>query len=130
MRNQNMPFVIVSCFDSNRSSEANEKEHNSILSTLKTIGRPFFEVIGCYKGIKEKSIVVHLDNFNTANTIAQLNRQDSILIVHSDNTAELEFCKTGTRVKIGTWRNCTKQEAESSDAYTYVPDTDKYFKVF
>ena len=77
------------------------------------------ELIGCYKGNKEVSFMESIQNeteLNDALKYAERYKQESVLLIDSQNKARLVFLETGKTVEIGTWTQV--QKIEGLEAYT------------
>lgn len=86
------------------------------------------EVLGCYKGQQEKSIITALPLDKVLN-IALTYGQESILVLESDDTAKLCMVASGETKKIGKLERVTKDEALKLDAWSYRADQDQYYAI-
>ena len=94
------------------------------------------KVYGVYKGEHERSYVIPVDpdegarDVGALRSIAYLNNQESILVVHGDGSAYLHYTSDpwyGHVEFIGRWRDVPEGEAKASDCYTYDPHTGRYY---
>ena len=59
--------------------------------------------------------------------IAQEHKQESILVLDDQNNAKLLYMSDYRTLDLGVFTNCTKDEAEASEAYSFNPITNEYY---
>lgn len=92
-------LFIFSVYRLNVNPEANELNHGFVKRALEMMNVGFKEVLGMYNGTEEKGFVVlGLKNEHLVQTYSLLFEQESYLMVHNDQTADLKFL-SGTDVK-------------------------------
>lgn len=98
---------------------------------IKASGMDYVKVSGVYKGTNEASFGVVVKSREDEEILLNFARtfsQESVLIRHTDGTAELQFIESNEIVCLpGRFRNISKQEAELLDAYTF--DGSRYWAV-
>lgn len=131
-----MNKIIFSVYRNDRAEETNRNNHRNVLKTLKGLNIPCFEVIGVYKGSKERSIVVysmtiesHSDRLELIKGIASKHSQESILEVHHDGYSLLHYLKEFKSVYIGHFKSTEKDTAIRQDCYTFEPVSKQYYIV-
>ena len=103
--------------------------HNEMKFLLGLTRVNFKEVEGSYQGVKEKSFMVELDTEHTLDFFKAMGRwfkQDSILFVNDLNQAVLIFMDNREVVNLGEMKEVSKEVAESSEAFTFIPETNTY----
>ena len=87
-------------------------------------------VISSYKGIKNAAWVINARDDSTLNkclAVAEIARQESVLIVRSDRSAYLYFVKDGKEQELGQFRSVPLSIAITKEGYTYDPSTSTYY---
>lgn len=127
----NKQVVIFSAFRSELSEATNEYHHLEAMEVLRDNGIRFKEVLGVYKGVSEKSIVVVLDSVSQLHIpigIANRYNQESVLILDADTRkANLYYLKSGQSESIGVFEAVSESEAKSRDAYTFDHVNNVYY---
>lgn len=125
--------IIFSVFQFGYTTEANTDNHRTLMESLKI---PSFETWGFYKGQPELSIVVTVSNYEKYNAwfdlildIAKQFKQESILLVDSDDNADLYYVDTGMTKPLGVFQEASAVEAKKQDAYTFEPVSSRFFIV-
>lgn len=122
--NRFTPFYIVSGARPDFSSLANGNRTDSLERWLRAGGFATVQVNGCYKGNRERSILIIDDapsNSLCESAVMRLARQyeqESVLAVDANRQARLIYCDDRSFESIGQWRGVSKKTAEHSDAYT------------
>lgn len=119
-------ICIVSVHRTERTDEENQRLHNIVLNELYVFDIPYKEVIGCYQGTLEKSILLSLDRMDIAHAIAVRHSQDCFLVRYSDNAAYNVYAGMGMDY-LGQWTEVTKEVALTKDGYTFDPSTGLYY---
>lgn len=85
------------------------------------------QLIGCYKGQMERSYMIPSRYRDKVESF--IKNQHSILLVPGDTRQDcvLEYMNDGSRESIGPMREVSCVEALQLDAWTYVPETGKYY---
>jgi hypothetical protein len=121
--------VIFSVYQASLEEGSNfiNSQTVSALMTMESIKH--VQVIGVYKGIKEVSFVIDRDLINLARHYGTKYKQESILVVKEDLTAELEFLPLSItpNLELGYFREVSESFAKLRDSYTYDPSTQKYY---
>ena len=88
---------------------------------------------GVYKGEVEQSYLIPMDKGTTEYHVtgliydlAKQYKQESVLVVDTDNNAELWYVDCIEATPIGTWTEVTAGKAQLTD-YTYNKTTNQYF---
>jgi len=85
-------LFIFSVYQVGVKQADNELNHSFVKTALTNSGISFKEVLGMYKGHEEMAFVVlGLKNETYVETYCQLFEQESYLMVHNDQTADLKF---------------------------------------
>ena len=122
-----MPFIIFSV-----DNEANPINRAAFVSYIANCDKrgACVPVIGCYKGVREFSWIIHKDDFDKyVKNSGFVDNQESFLQVASGNKMEtvLLFPASGERVPLGCMHQVDESEALASDAWTYRPDMGVYW---
>lgn len=131
MRRNYKNIVIMSAHLASRSDADNVKRHRGLIVGLESIQIPFTEVMGVYKGISEKSVMIVISGTTQLKQVrhmAHMFEQESILERDNENQARLVFMNGDTTLNLGEMRQITKEVAALTDCYTYVPSTNEYYK--
>lgn len=97
---------------------------------LKDHGLVFKACLGSYKGKVSPSYLVVItkdSDLNICMNLAKTYNQESILYVTSDRDAGLIYINSDEVESLGKFKRVSKQDAESSDAYTYDLSTNQYY---
>lgn len=131
MRNRNQnTLVILSAFRSELNEIENAKRNIQLKELLNDLSNiKYKEVVGCWEGAFETSIVVELNDnhrINTMHKIANSFDQDAILILdHARNATLLN--NDGSKLSIGKLTGVSKEEAESNIGYTFCSELNQYY---
>lgn len=122
-------MVIISAELSTNSKYWNRVNTDDLRMRLKmgSLGKSyqFIEAKGVYKGTKEKSFIVKVENqydLIWVTNLAKMFNQESILYVDSRNNASLYYIESKTREKLGIFHKVPKSVADTLDAYTMTKD--------
>ena len=123
-------LYIVSVHHINKSKLINTTNHLTIKAMLACNGIWHKEVIGVYKGGKEKSFI--LKDANIAYQIATQYNQESLLelsetIAHGLRRASLKYISRLLTIDLGYFRDVPKDKALRQDSYTLDNTTGKYY---
>lgn len=121
----NQVYYVFSVFNNDSSLELNTIRHTELLKALPGTNK---EVVGCYKGKQELSIVTALP-LDKVLSVAKTFGQESILVLESDNTSSLYMVSTGEVKPIGILETLSKQDALKLDAWSYRADLDQYYAI-
>ena len=114
------PVVIFSVFQNLMPKSCNEINHRETIGYLRRLKIPFKEVLGCYKGRKEKSLLIPESKLKIANTFAKLYNQESLLILDNERGAWFSDVKTSERSFAGWFAPCTERVIwQHPDAWTF-----------
>lgn len=132
MRHLNPKKILVSAHVDNPGRLSNLVRHADATCDLALVGCDFREVHGCYKGVPELAVVTWPESPLHERQILELARswnQESVLVVHPDNACELVYLQEQEHAPqfIGTWQEVSAEEAADLDAYTYDPESGRYF---
>lgn len=124
-------YVVFSVFQGHRVDWASHKVITDLLE-FKNIS--FKELDGCYKGIKEKSIIMSLEHYPIIkDMLKEVYNQESVLILethkHGLYKASVEYLADNMVVSIGFLRSAPEHVALLQDAWSYDATQDKYFIV-
>ena len=129
-------FVILSAELSHLSENENIKRTTELLKALESNGFTATRFEGYYKGSKETSLGIPLNQYFTFikndDDLKKLEmlafdrfNQESILVQYSDGHSRLHY---RDRVEyLGKVRLVTKQFAESQDSFTFYPEKGLYY---
>jgi hypothetical protein len=91
---------------------------------------------GCYKGIKELSILVPTEVFITTLRAKVIDSAQQESVLHLKKTSKqgqylayLEYFAEDKVEYVGMLEEVTKKEALNMEAYSYDPSQDKYFAI-
>jgi hypothetical protein len=119
-------IVILSAHRANLDDATNTMRHNLLCQMLRDLGLVYNAVDGVYKGTKETSLLVVLNNTTELETISDFAfknfEQESILYSDSNRATQLIF-NNGTTQELGRLTQVTKQETEKLDSYTILTDS-------
>ena len=129
-------FVILSAELSHLSESENLSRTNELLTALVNNGFNPVRFEGHYKGSKESSFGIPLNQYftlikdnNDLNTLEMLAfdrfQQESILVQYSDGHARLHY--RDHIEHIGKLRLVSKEVAEKQDSFTFYPDKGLYY---
>lgn len=116
MRNK----IIFSVFQSTKSNDENLIVTSKVLKLFNKNSIQVELMEGCYKGIKELSMVVDMRYLTAVKEIAILNSQESILLIDSESNATLHYMPVTLEhdMPLGIFTKVSKEEALMQDAYT------------
>lgn len=130
MRQINPTKIFISAERFDCSDTENEHRTTDLHGSLENRGYSFRYVAGNFNGKAETSFCVFanpgeiLDTIDALVAIGCRFGQDSVLVVHGDNTAELVECFTSCSATIGTFQEVERPEAGEdytvADAKYYV----------
>lgn len=125
----NNTIYIFSVFSSQSTDITNEMNNRSVLALLQDYQVPYKELLGSYKGVQEKSILVKGDTHkNLILELLELYNQESYLeLTPFTRHAVLTYVKTNESVDLGQFKPTTKDDALSRDAWTYDIDSGIYY---
>ena len=126
--------VFVSVELSTRSNHDNTMETLYAKDALELLGLPFKQVDGMYNGVAERSFMLSGEvGQNMALILAELNNQESILLVDDNNDATLVYLRDAAGDKVwreevlGKFVEVDANEALESTAYSKIDG--KYYMV-
>jgi len=119
-------MIIFSVFNSYNDDATNLKQHKDVKKYLTSKRIPFIEYQGCYKNIKELSIMINDSNREQVEFLFDLYNQESILHLDFDWNAKLLY-NDGRVEPLGVWQRVPKHVAEQHDAYSIDLDTNETF---
>jgi hypothetical protein len=109
-------------------------QHAKVRDLLHNLGVPYFETVGAYKGVTEQGFCVFTNSVYDLNRylglikeLATREKQESILVVHNDNVAELVLLSDYTVLPIGTFRAVSEAEAKAAPAWTRALAGETYY---
>lgn len=111
---------------------ANTKQVQAYLSSL--VGPNGFKpLIGSYNGITENSYIMPAEgNLDLIKSYATMYGQESIMLLHGDNHAELVYLngpRKGERQGLGTLKAVSEAEARRQLGWTLDPSNGQYYTV-
>lgn len=119
MKSNSPSLVFVSCYQSDLPEVGNAKNHHDLVEKLELLNVPFFEAEGCYKGKREKTIVMDSQYTRVADMIMREYNQESYLVHNNDRECCLVY-SDGACQKIGVLEEISEQESVTLDAWTSV----------
>lgn len=119
------PIIIFSVFRSDAQEFHNEDCHQVIKNVFDDRGINYKELIGFYKGNKEKSLLVFAEHEEKIKELCKQFKQECYLYADSDRDAFLVY--PNKTEKIGRLKSTTKEVAEKHDNYTYDPNYQMYW---
>ena len=118
-------MVILSAELANKSTYWNKVNTDTMRMKLSMgrLGKSFqvIEAQGVYKGTKENSFIVKVENKYDVMWLTNLAKQfnqESILYIDARNQASLYYIESKTREKLGIFHKVPKSVADNLDAYT------------
>jgi hypothetical protein len=132
VKNQQLdkPCIIISAELSQRNSVDNLFQTALLLQYIKDYNFRFKTMIGSYKGIKETSFLIMLDNIGDLKQLKSVAfntfSQESILYIDRKRQAKLLFNDL-TYQGIGEIKEITKSESLKLDTFTHDIKNDRYF---
>ena len=87
------------------------------------------EIEGVYRGNSETSWMIVLKDEQTLDVVrelASIHKQESILIVDHDRSAQLEYNDYSTE-SLGYWKSVPQYVATKQDNYSFHKETDTYY---
>ena len=130
MRHLDPRKTIISACLSVNGTHRNARATCELAADLALAGIPFREVVGVYKGVREASFVTWPESDDHSAQLLALAvsyGQESILHVHPDRTAELEYVNGARRV-IGQFQQVSEAEAEGID-HTHDEENGAFYAV-
>lgn len=118
-----MPFVVLSSDLAELTPVGNAKLYDAMAMTLLRFFPETMPSIGMYKGKLEKSFVVPVadeDEYEHLRELAKEFRQESILLVDDDLSANLVMLKDGEITELGYWSLYGVLQPENQEAWTLV----------
>jgi hypothetical protein len=128
-------IYIFSCYRKENKDSINEASHSIAILTLIKKSIAYKEVIGCYQGVEEQSIlVVEKDDNSVQPIVEQLCRtfkQDCYLVRDTNGNCSLVYSNIPYKCESldGQLVNVPKKLAIKELAYTYDPKEDAYYIV-
>lgn len=124
------PFVLISA---DVFPDQNHAQRKVLRRTLRNYGLPYKTVEGCYKGDRELSFLVVIDNNEWVSILREVGTvlgQESILWVDEEREAFLLECGGSYRdAHIGKFERVSPDKAETLDGWTYDSAADQYWSV-
>lgn len=128
MKTLNVPQLIVSSFENTQTLEQNLAEFESLKGWLKVLDVPFKELVGRYKGVDERSVLISSEHRQLVDAIVRDWNQESYLELYYDGFAELVF-NNGSRERIGYIKPVSADEASKLDAFTLDVESGQHYAV-
>lgn len=133
MRPINKKCVIISAEDSTCSDNFNKRETDELESILKKRNASYKHLVGSYRGHREASFLVELDdNFDLDSAKYYSHRfgQESILLLDEDRNASLHYLDDQwVDDRIGKLKAITNNEAIKLEAWSYCPLNNQFYGV-
>jgi hypothetical protein len=122
--------LIFSGYDSRNSKLVNRTEHKRIRRVLEISEIPYKQVIGVYRGSREKSFIIAdtPDNRKLCHDLCVQNNQDSFAVQDQWGVLTLQYLSGGFEV-LGKYESSSYKPPKYYDSYTYDPATKTYFYV-
>jgi len=126
-----MKTIFLSAELSTLDSAENARRSAILSGHLAMKGYNFRQLLGVYKGTKERSFAVEVTpkEVNDLLTVAKSFTQESVLIVDEKNYASLLYIATKAKQKVGKFKIASKEVAEKLENYSFDESTGKYFVV-
>jgi hypothetical protein len=130
MKHLKPEIMILSAMKDGYTYEDNMKRHELLKNMLFDIKAAFQEVEGVYKGQRELSVMVVLNNEVTKKVVSKFAfvnfGQESVLISDNNRDSKLHY-GNGQMESIGQLTQIPEHQALRLDNYTYVPSTQTYW---
>ncbi len=113
--------IIFSVYHDDDSPQLNRANHSLALAQLKGGHVPHFVGEGCYKGTRERCIIVRIDtpkDEQYARELAARYNQESILHLNASRLARLETPSGDVLEYLGALKVVSRETAKLRDAYT------------
>ena len=113
--------VILSASQSKLHHSVNHTNHMELYNFLQSQKFGIKLVDDMYKGVKENSIFVQLNEFNDLERLKELvtkYNQESVLYLDSNRVASLHYCNSDKVDFLGKFTNVTEEVAKMHDCYT------------
>ena len=123
--------IFMSAERAEINREENDQRTADLMGSLQRIGYRVTEVLGSYKGVTERSLMITLPlnaNLLLLKNLAAVFQQESILRV-IDSKAELIYTQSGEHVALGTLVKSTELP-EGLDAWTRVPYMQSHYYLY
>ena len=110
MRQLNPTKIFLSAYETTNSQDSNEHATTDLHCALDAAGLTFRYVDDVFNGIPETTFCVFatpgqiLETIEACIALGRVFGQDSVLVVHGDNAAELCECSTDCSAIIGTFQ--------------------------
>ena len=119
------PFIILSAEHPVTLAEVNEDNstllERRLLKFREATGSLFYRVDGEYRGVREKSFLVHTTDAESIRSLAKEFGQESILVRNSHNDCHLLYVNTGQEEFIGHFVEVEFEEAiRNSAGFTII----------
>ena len=114
----NGALIILSAHQNGLPRTYNDGSHKVMLASLDRHKIPYKEVTGCYKGHKEKSVIIPGEKTRFAETVGRFNRQESYLYLDNERGAWFVDLATEHRVFAGHFREVPKEVALKHEGWT------------
>ncbi len=115
------PLTVFSVYRAERSDAENEALHRGALLELKRAGARVSVLDGCYRGVRERSIMVVGPTFAQSSlirAIAARTLQESILLISITRAASLLYVESGRHEHLGQLECVPMAEAMLHDAWS------------
>lgn len=126
--NHQPSVLIVSVYLSTNSSLDNITNHDTAKAALDALGVGYIELLGSYRGVVEKSLLIDSSHKRVVEILARDYKQESYLLLESDRFASLVF-GDGTTVGLGYLHGVSRSEAMGLEAWSYRADLDQFYAV-
>jgi hypothetical protein len=105
----NVPVIIFSAYQACMPKSFNEGNHEEAKAELRRLNIPYKEVLGCYKGREEKSLVIPESKGKIASVLGKLYNQESLLILDNERGAWFSDVEQSEKTFAGFFVPCSKQ---------------------
>ena len=129
MRANYQPCIIFSVDKAGQDKYETYTGRTWAKTVMRNLGIKFEEVLGVYQGQEEMSfIVTDMQYLSVILGLAKEFDQDSVLLRDNENFCHLKFFDGRDMMPLGYLKEVTEKEAKASDAYTYSPSLNAYFR--
>ena len=111
--------LIWSVYQADRTEKENYLDYQRVRTELKQRGIRAVPVLGMYKGEVEYSFIVKAVHIVAVLKLAESCKQESILRIRFDNTAQLIYLDNSPTETIGFCWRVSKMIAKGFDCWTY-----------
>ena len=127
--NNRKECIIFSVYQDKPVFDVNQRNHKRVIESLEWNDVDHKELIGSYKGVIEKAILVPINQRHFVDVICKLHNQESYIILDNERGAWFIDCKTGQKDFGGWFKETSKAIAQKQEGWTFNPQTRKYYIV-